>query len=585
MSDSTAHFSVDTRLARLLGEGYRSSEAALKELVDNAWDADAEHVWITLPAPMTSDPIIVRDDGSGMTGAQMQSEYLNIASDKRRRSGDRTAKLNRRVKGKNGIGKFAGLMIAKSMQVTSYARGRSCSLLIDKQALLDRQDDLESVDLPFRERVENGNGTIVVLSNLDVNLNFPTPERLREILVLEYGRENSFKVHVNNNILSVDDVPGPTKTITKTDPIAGEISLRFTISDGSKSPRSPGIALKFNGKTIGKPMFFGLEDDEEVPASLRKRLYGEVDISGLNEEHISADWSGIIENSKPFQAAHKHIMDTLKYELEITYKKEINLQRARLQRQIDIRLQKLPEHRRRYAQEALNRILKKFYGETEDRIATIADVALDAMEHDAYWAVLEQIGASSKGDMDAFATSLQQFGLLELSTIGVQAKSRQCFLDYFDQLVENPKTVEKDTHKALETNLWMLGRNYSTMASNATLRHIISIYCDEKYKGKRADKRPDLLLSQDYNDTYLLIEFKRPSHPISRDDIAQAEKYRDDLNQRLSSTAKMEIMMVGKGRAATVDSRNMANYISIHSYSSLISAARSELEWLIRSLG
>lgn len=49
----TAHFSVDTRLTRLLGETYRSSEAALKELVDNAWDADACNVWIRLPTPLT----------------------------------------------------------------------------------------------------------------------------------------------------------------------------------------------------------------------------------------------------------------------------------------------------------------------------------------------------------------------------------------------------------------------------------------------------------------------------------------------------------------------------------------------------
>ena len=49
MSSETAFFSVDTRLAKLLGEAYRSTEAALKELVDNAWDSDADTVWITLP--------------------------------------------------------------------------------------------------------------------------------------------------------------------------------------------------------------------------------------------------------------------------------------------------------------------------------------------------------------------------------------------------------------------------------------------------------------------------------------------------------------------------------------------------------
>ena len=45
-----AYFSVDTKLAKLLGETYPSTEAALKELLDNAWDFDADTVWITTTA-------------------------------------------------------------------------------------------------------------------------------------------------------------------------------------------------------------------------------------------------------------------------------------------------------------------------------------------------------------------------------------------------------------------------------------------------------------------------------------------------------------------------------------------------------
>jgi len=122
------------------------------------------------------------------------------------------------------------------------------------------------------------------------------------------------------------------------------------------------------------------------------------------------------------------------------------------------------------------------------------------------------------------------------------------------------------------------------MSSNVTLRSIIETYCETTFKGNRAAKRPDLLLSQDYGDTYLLIEFKRPSHNITRDDVAQAEKYRDDLSPRLSSTTRMDIMMVGKGRAAALNTNSLHNTITIHSYASIISAARSELDWLISSL-
>jgi len=583
--NESAHFSVDTRLTRLLGETYRSSEAALKELVDNAWDADARNVWITLPAPMTTEAVVVRDDGTGMTSMEMRGEYLNIASDKRTRMGDRTGRHNRKVKGRKGIGKFAGLTIAGLMQVDSVARGRKSTLRIDKRELIENGSDLEAVPLPFSETAaaEGDVGTTITLSRLDDRLNFPTAERLREVLIYEYGREDDFRVHVNGAPLSVEDVPGKTTRLNSTLPSAGAIDLHFTLSDGRKVPRSPGIILKVDGKAVGRPQLFGLDEDEEIPPKLARKVYGEVELSGV-EDFVTADWGGFIENSKAFQEVRAYIQTEVKKELRISHARELSLQKARLEKQIQLRLQHLPEHRRRFAQEALNRILRRFYGESEERIATIVDVALDAIEHDAYWAVFEGISAASHGDIDTFAAALEQFGLVELSTIGTQASRRLRFLDYLDQLVKNPRTLEKDTHRAFERNLWILGRNYAMMSSNLTLRNVIATYCNEEFKGDRASKRPDLLLSQDYGDRYLLVEFKRPVHDITRDDVAQAEKYRDDLSAKLNSTSPMTIMMIGRGRVSTLDANRLSEGVSIHSYVSLISSARSQMDWLIESL-
>ena len=82
MSDK-ANFKVDPRLAKLLGESYRSTEQALKELVDNSWDADSTVVSITLPDPMTPNPIVIEDDGSGMTEQELRNEYRVVANDRR----------------------------------------------------------------------------------------------------------------------------------------------------------------------------------------------------------------------------------------------------------------------------------------------------------------------------------------------------------------------------------------------------------------------------------------------------------------------------------------------------------------------
>lgn len=247
-----AHFAVNTRLMRILGEGYRSSEAALKELVDNAWDAEANSVWITLPETLTDNPIVVRDDGCGMIAAEIRGEYLNIASDKRTRTGERSPKFNRKIKGRKGIGKFAGLTIAGRMKLITVARGRLCTLIIDKKDLPEDHDDLVDVALPFSEENANGRepGTVVILSNLDPRLNFPTPDRLREVLIYEYGREDSFQVFVNDLRLSVDDVPGNTTRATGSLPTAGNVDLHFTVADGRRLPRSPGIILNTNPRGL-----------------------------------------------------------------------------------------------------------------------------------------------------------------------------------------------------------------------------------------------------------------------------------------------------------------------------------------------
>lgn len=62
-----------------------------------------------------------------------------------------------------------------------------------------------------------------------------------------------------------------------------------------------GIAIRVGGKIVGKPGFFGLEDDPEIPPKLLKKIYGEVEADALVDS-VTADWGDVVENSKAFQA-------------------------------------------------------------------------------------------------------------------------------------------------------------------------------------------------------------------------------------------------------------------------------------------
>ncbi len=138
MKRKSAHFKVDPRLAKLLGETYRSVEDAVKELVDNSYDADAELVNISIPDEIESNPkITIEDNGSGMKEKEVRTEYLNIASSRLSRKGDKTVLKKRKVKGRKGIGKFAGLMVADVMIVETFASGIKTTLQIIKEELAE----------------------------------------------------------------------------------------------------------------------------------------------------------------------------------------------------------------------------------------------------------------------------------------------------------------------------------------------------------------------------------------------------------------------------------------------------------------
>jgi len=577
-----AQFRVDPRLTSLLGETYRSTEHALKELIDNAWDADAESVWITLPESMTNDPIVVKDDGTGMTEREVRGEYLNIANDRRTRKGERTLGKKRSVKGRKGIGKFAGLVAADVMSLETRARGQATTLRIVKHQLLEAQRDLEKVDLPIESIScpSDEHGTTLTLSCLNTHFTLPQPESLRELLALEYGRERDFEIFVNGERLAHEDIPGQKFSATIQLPNAGTVTINFTIMDRPTSKSQAGIVMRVGGKVVGRPSLMGLDEDRELPNRLLRHVVGEVVADSL-EDDVTADWGAIIENSKAYQEAREWIRDQVSHQVRQKFQSDVKEQVNRREKVIEQRLAQLPEHRREIARRQLFRVLQRLYGESEERVDTIVNLMLDAMEKDEYWLVCEHIHQARSGDVEVLAAALEQFGLVDLAVISQQARRRLEFLDHLDALDGNPKTLEKEMHTALDRNLWVFGPQYSLMASNKTLARTIEDYTTKKFTGKRKDKRPDLFLAQNAQDQYLLIEFKRPNEEVGRDAESQAKKYRDDLTPNFGHIA---ILIVGGSVDAAMSAQYKEADLQFLSYKGIISRARVSLDWLIKEL-
>lgn len=574
-------FKVDTRLPILLSENYRSPEKAIKELVDNAWDADAEIVEVTLPEPFSAAPIIIEDNGTGMTISELESEYLNIARNRRSRSGEFTRAKRRKVKGSKGIGKFAGLMTASAMTLITYARGSKSTFNLDKR-MLENHDGLVEMPLGITESAstEKEHGTRIVLSDLNQNLSFPSPERLRQLLIAEYGREDDFKIIINGKPLDIDDLRGEFKEVEITSDLIGKINLRCTVTDTKQKLRKPGISIRFNGKVIGDPSFFGLDKAEDIPSKLLSKCFGEIEINGPIDD-VTADWGAIIEGSKTEQELYKLIAPILREQLKAVYGQEIQLAQARLKKEALERISKLPENRRVFAEKAIQKILEKFYQEPTSKLEPIVNVILDAIERDDYRQVLEHINEAKHSDVARFAEALEEFGFVEIAMVAEQANHRLRFIDSLEEICNNQETLEKHVHQAIENNLWLFGSEHSLFSSNKTLKSQVEQFLGTKYVGDRASKRPDLFLTENLNGERLLIEFKRPSHTLVFEDYQQTTAYRNDFHQNGIDNQINIVVIGGKlGSDLPIQDRREPK-VKIMTFSDLISNSRRQYEWLL----
>ncbi len=574
------HFQVDSRLARLLSQEYSSTEKALKELVDNAWDADAETVIITLPEPMSAMPIVIADDGTGMTEQEVKSHYLKIASDRRANRGERTVGKARLVKGRKGVGKFAGLMAASVMSLTTRARGSEVSFTLNMSDL-EQVADIE--DLPIQVSAKDcspaDHGTTITLTHLHQGLTYPDANRLRQQLISEYGRQTDFKIIVDGKRMSIDDLDGTYNEKKARLPSVGDVSMRFTISSGKAGLREPGISLMVGGKAIGKPRFFGLDGCEDFPPKLLRKMYGEVHVDGLID-HITAGWDSVIENSEKLQELEAYVQPIIREAFRETHGAEIRMAQARLKKAINERLAAMPEFKREYADRAIKKILEKYYDEPSAKVEPVVFVLLEALERSDYRAVVEHLADAQRRDVSSIADALNQFAIADMAFLVDQASARSTYLDHLEQLASNDKTLEKTMHTAIEGSLWILGPEYSLFSSNQTLKRLVEDYLSKEYIGANADIRPDLLLNENLNGEHLLIEFKRPSHLLKFEDYQQATRYRNELGQHTGKAIK--VMLIG-GRRGNVPTQYSEPNVDVFLFTDIISTARRQLQWLLRT--
>lgn len=250
MNAATLHVSIHKAHLSTIGEKlYGESLELIRELVSNAYDADATKIGIELQ----SNRIVVSDDGSGMDEEGLR-EYFNIGSQNKQVS--RISPLYRRIRiGQFGIGKFAVLSACARFRIRTQKDGYAAEVTFDKQ---DWQSS-EAWEVPIERQIYDetqGNGTTVILDKLIRSFTPLEVERfIRERLPLSAPH---FEVYLNDKRVEPVYIAGQRFTVMKRTSfglIHGEIiapNFRQKITD-----QKVGIEVTVNGVVIKRETFDG----------------------------------------------------------------------------------------------------------------------------------------------------------------------------------------------------------------------------------------------------------------------------------------------------------------------------------------
>ena len=273
---------------------YTEKSSFIRELVNNAYDADATEVRVI----MNSFLVSVKDNGSGMDEGGLR-QYFTIGSELKK-SETESPRFKRRRIGEFGIGKFAALAASKQFEIETQKENFRGRLVFDKESWSQHEDwhlDLERLE-PSPER---GNGTIVTLHNLTMELHPGTVRRyLAERTPIHI---ENFSVFVNDEQVTDDVVPGQRLQIAARTPL-GFVTGTLIIAPPDRKLRQSGIAVCVRGILI-RYESFGLETS---------RKFGTSRITG----RINADFVPITSNRDDF------IRDSLEFKmLQEIMRKEI----------------------------------------------------------------------------------------------------------------------------------------------------------------------------------------------------------------------------------------------------------------------
>ena len=202
------NFNISLSVLNHLGRNlYRNIITVIGEAISNAWDADAQNVWLQIDRD--NNALCILDDGIGMTAEDFQNKSLKIGYTKRK-GGNYKSLSGRPFIGRKGIGKLALLSCAQRIHIaTKTSTTPLVGGIIDNSGL-DKAitDDLNSQEYKLdhlehdftEEMAKIEHGTLIFFDQVTDGI-FNTIEYIKKAIALYFRFsliDKNFNIYVND---------------------------------------------------------------------------------------------------------------------------------------------------------------------------------------------------------------------------------------------------------------------------------------------------------------------------------------------------------------------------------------------------
>lgn len=200
--------------------------------------------------------------------------------------------------------------------------------------------------------------------------------------------------------------------------------------------------------------------------------------------------------------------------------------------------------------------------------------------------VIQRLAQEPASALDELTSLMDEWSLLQVTSLLNVLKGRLHAIETFEEIILDENTYElkgnKSVHRALERSMWILSDDYWIAQSNKTLRTLIGNDLakeDKKYR----DNRPDFACVDAVGKGTVIVEIKRPSLELAKDEVDQAERYLRIISKRSAAKKRTTVYLIGgKITSEAGELSEMRKYPILMTYQDVIERARRRYQEYLR---